>query len=101
MHSKIIPVNDEPPELQPGLKSRLECWESGRVLITAEYLYATDADSDDSRLTYMIARGPKHGVMQKDGFAVDKFSQHDVVQGSISYMHTGNEQLCSALTVSF
>ncbi|KAJ6662587.1 hypothetical protein lerEdw1_011724 [Lerista edwardsae] len=88
---QIIPVNDEPPELQPGLKSSLECREGGRVVITAEYLYATDADSDDSRLTYMIARVPTHGEIQKDGFVVDVFSQHDVVQESISYVHTGGE----------
>ncbi|XP_053105510.1 FRAS1-related extracellular matrix protein 1-like isoform X2 [Hemicordylus capensis] len=88
---QIIPVNDEPPELQPGLKSSLECLEGNQVIITAEYLYATDADSDDSRLTYMIARAPTQGVIQKDGFVVEMFSQHDIIQGSISYVHTGGE----------
>ncbi|XP_061489211.1 FRAS1-related extracellular matrix protein 1-like isoform X3 [Rhineura floridana] len=88
---QIIPVNDEPPELQPGLKSNLECLEGERVIITAEYLYATDADSDDSRLTYMIARAPTHGMIQKDDFVVDRFSQRDITQGSISYVHTGGE----------
>nr|XP_056700742.1 FRAS1-related extracellular matrix protein 1-like [Euleptes europaea] len=88
---QIMPINDEPPELLLGLKSSLQCQEGGRVTITAEYLYATDADSDDSRLTYLIARAPMHGVIQKNGFAVDKFSQLDVTQGSISYVHTGGE----------
>ncbi|CAI5777043.1 FRAS1-related extracellular matrix protein 1-like isoform X1 [Podarcis lilfordi] len=97
---KIIPVNDEPPELQSGLRSSLECLEGERVFITAEYLYATDADSEDSRLIYMIARAPKHGVIQKDGFVVEKFSQHDITQGSISYVHTGGEIGHSYLTDS-
>uniref|UniRef100_A0A670JJE5 FRAS1-related extracellular matrix protein N-terminal domain-containing protein n=1 Tax=Podarcis muralis TaxID=64176 RepID=A0A670JJE5_PODMU len=97
---QIIPVNDEPPELQPGLRSSLECLEGERVFITAEYLYATDADSEDSRLIYMIARAPKHGVIQKDGFVVEKFSQHDITQGSISYVHTGGEIGHSYLTDS-
>ncbi|XP_062991152.1 FRAS1-related extracellular matrix protein 1-like [Elgaria multicarinata webbii] len=88
---QIIPVNDEPPVLQPGLKSSLECFEGGQVIITTEYLYATDADSDDSRLTYMIARAPKHGEIQKDNLVVDTFSQHDIIEGSISYVHTGGE----------
>ncbi|XP_072853810.2 FRAS1-related extracellular matrix protein 1 isoform X2 [Pogona vitticeps] len=88
---QVIPVNDEPPELQAGLKSNLECLEGGRVFITTEYLYATDADSDDSRLIYMIARLPKHGVIKKDNLVVDRFSQYDLTQGSISYVHTGGE----------
>ncbi|MBN3307306.1 FREM1 protein, partial [Amia calva] len=88
---QILPVNDEPPELGPGLKSGLECPEGGQVLITAEYLYATDADSDDARLTYMLGRTPAHGVVQKAGVTVDKFSQLDVVQRLISYVHTGGE----------
>uniref|UniRef100_A0A8C4YTM9 FRAS1-related extracellular matrix protein N-terminal domain-containing protein n=1 Tax=Gopherus evgoodei TaxID=1825980 RepID=A0A8C4YTM9_9SAUR len=50
---EIIPVNDKTPELQAGLKSRLECLEGGHV-ITTEYLYATDADSDDTKLTISI-----------------------------------------------
>lgn len=96
---KIIPVNDEPPKLQPGLKSKLECLEGDRVVITTEYLYATDSDSDDSRLTYIIVRSPIQGVIQKDGLAVDTFFQLDVTQGSISYIHTGNKQLPYLLTV--
>uniref|UniRef100_A0A8C3HKK9 FRAS1-related extracellular matrix protein N-terminal domain-containing protein n=1 Tax=Chrysemys picta bellii TaxID=8478 RepID=A0A8C3HKK9_CHRPI len=88
---QIIPVNDKPPELQAGLKSRLECLKGGHVVITTEYLYATDADSDDTKLTYMIARAPAHGVIQKRGFMVDKFFQLDVTQRLITYIHKGGE----------
>ncbi|KAJ7332654.1 hypothetical protein JRQ81_014834, partial [Phrynocephalus forsythii] len=88
---QVLPVNDEPPELQDGLKSNLECLEGSGAIITSEYLYATDADSDDSRLIYMVARLPKHGVIEKDNLVVDRFSQHDLTQGSISYVHTGGE----------
>ncbi|XP_051866646.1 FRAS1-related extracellular matrix protein 1b [Pristis pectinata] len=88
---KIIPINDEPPELQPHLKSGLQCHEGERVLITSEYLYATDADSDDMKLMYMIARSPLYGVVQRNNVIVDKFSQLDIIEGSISYWHTGGE----------
>ncbi|KAG9350815.1 hypothetical protein JZ751_024704 [Albula glossodonta] len=54
---QILPVNDEPPLLGAGLRKELTCEEGGRVQVTAEYLFATDADSDDARLTYMLARG--------------------------------------------
>ncbi|XP_078264100.1 FRAS1-related extracellular matrix protein 1b [Rhinoraja longicauda] len=88
---KIIPINDKPPELQPHLKSGLECLEGERVLITLEYLYASDADSDDMKLMYMIARSPSYGVVQRNNIIVDKFSQLDIIEGSISYLHTGGE----------
>ncbi|XP_060629597.2 FRAS1-related extracellular matrix protein 1-like isoform X2 [Anolis sagrei] len=97
---QIIPVNDEPPELQPGLKSSLECLEGEQILITAEYLYATDVDNDDTRLTYMIVKMPKYGVIQKDNFVVNRFSQHDVTQGAISYVHTGGEIGCEYIVDS-
>ncbi|MGH0158379.1 UNVERIFIED_CONTAM: hypothetical protein FKN15_035475 [Acipenser sinensis] len=89
--AQIIPLNDEPPELGAGLKSGLECPEGGKVLITAEYLYATDADSDDAKLTYMLGRTPTHGAVRRSGVTVDRFTQLDVIQGFISYVHTGGE----------
>ncbi|XP_029473303.1 LOW QUALITY PROTEIN: FRAS1-related extracellular matrix protein 1-like [Rhinatrema bivittatum] len=88
---QILPVNDEAPELRAGLQSGLECAEGGYVTITAENVYATDADSDDTKLMYMVARAPVYGVLQKGGTMVDKFSQHDVTQGLMSYSHTGGE----------
>ncbi|KAG7327532.1 hypothetical protein KOW79_009138 [Hemibagrus wyckioides] len=88
---QILPVNDEPPQLGSGLKDGLSCMEGSLVQITAEYLFATDADSDDTRLTYMLARTPARGVLQRNGVIVDKFSQLDVLNGLIFYMHTGGE----------
>ncbi|KAJ8385248.1 hypothetical protein AAFF_G00191250 [Aldrovandia affinis] len=88
---KVILVNDEIPVLMPGLKPMLDCAEGQEVVITAEYIYATDNDSDDSRLTYMIARQPYHGVVRKSGFVVDRFIQADIIAGIITYRHTGGE----------
>uniref|UniRef100_A0A8C7DG37 Fras1 related extracellular matrix 1b n=1 Tax=Oncorhynchus kisutch TaxID=8019 RepID=A0A8C7DG37_ONCKI len=87
----ILPVNDEPPQLGPGLLGGLTCEEGGLVQVTAEYLFATDADSDDARLIYMLARTPARGELQRGGVTVDKFSQQDVLQGLIYYIHTGGE----------
>ncbi|KAI4899055.1 hypothetical protein NFI96_009052 [Prochilodus magdalenae] len=88
---QILPVNDEPPQLGSGLRAGLSCEEGSRVQITTEYLFATDADSDDARLTYMLGRTPTRGVLQRDGVTVDKFSQLDVLNGLIFYLHTGGE----------
>lgn len=68
----------------------LDCAEGQEVVITVEYIYATDNDSDDSKLTYMIARQPYHGVVRKNGFVVDRFIQADIIAGIITYKHTGN-----------
>ncbi|KAI1888531.1 hypothetical protein AGOR_G00186130 [Albula goreensis] len=88
---KVILVNDEIPVLMPGLKPVLDCAEGQEVIITTEYIYATDNDSDDSRLSYMIARQPYHGVVRKNGFVVDRFIQADIIAGIITYKHTGGE----------
>ncbi|XP_068095487.1 FRAS1-related extracellular matrix protein 1-like [Hyperolius riggenbachi] len=88
---QITPVNDEPPELQSGLKSSLDCAEGGQVYFTAENLYATDPDSDDAKLTYIVARMPLYGMIQRQGIVVEKFTQLDIIQRFISYIHTGGE----------
>ncbi|KAM8875399.1 FRAS1-related extracellular matrix protein 1b [Spinachia spinachia] len=88
---QVIPMNDEPPQLGGGLWGELSCEEAGQVQLTVDYLAATDRDSDDSRLTYMLARSPGRGELQRGGLTVDKFSQQDLLQGHIYYVHTGGE----------
>ncbi|XP_047442063.1 FRAS1-related extracellular matrix protein 1b [Mugil cephalus] len=88
---QVLPMNDEPPQLGPGLRGELSCEEGGRVQVTVDYLSATDRDSDDSGLTYMLARRPGRGDLQRAGLVVDKFSQLDLLQGHVYYVHTGGE----------
>ncbi|XP_061834466.1 FRAS1-related extracellular matrix protein 1b [Nerophis lumbriciformis] len=88
---QVLPVNDEPPQLGGGLRGELSCQEGGRVQVTADYLSATDRDSEDARLTYMLARRPARGELQRAGQPADKFSQEDLLQGHVYYVHTGGE----------
>uniref|UniRef100_A0A3Q3FCR4 Fras1 related extracellular matrix 1a n=1 Tax=Labrus bergylta TaxID=56723 RepID=A0A3Q3FCR4_9LABR len=88
---QVMPINDEVPVLLPGLKPVLSCAEGQQVVITAEYIYATDADSDNSSLAFMIARQPYHGVILRNGVIVDRFIQADISAEIISYKHTGLE----------
>uniref|UniRef100_A0A667YH99 FRAS1-related extracellular matrix protein 1 n=1 Tax=Myripristis murdjan TaxID=586833 RepID=A0A667YH99_9TELE len=88
---KVTPVNDEVPVLVAGLKPILGCAEGQEVVITAEYIYATDADSDNSSLAYLIARQPYHGVVLRGGVVVDRFVQADITAGIVTYKHTGLE----------
>uniref|UniRef100_A0A3Q2YK90 Fras1 related extracellular matrix 1b n=1 Tax=Hippocampus comes TaxID=109280 RepID=A0A3Q2YK90_HIPCM len=90
-HPQVVPVNDEPPQLGAGLRGGLRCPEGGRVQLTADYLLATDRDSEDAKLSYMLARRPARGELRRAGLAVDKFSQEDLLRGDVFYVHTGGE----------
>ncbi|XP_010158210.1 PREDICTED: FRAS1-related extracellular matrix protein 1 [Eurypyga helias] len=88
---KVLPVNDEPPVMRTGLASMLHCLEGEEVVLSSEYIYATDADSDDMKLMFMLVGQPYHGVVRKAGIAVDRFSQADVISGLVTYKHTSGE----------
>ncbi|GCB75045.1 hypothetical protein scyTo_0017283 [Scyliorhinus torazame] len=88
---KVSPVNDEPPAMKPGLNPMLHCLEGKEVTITTENLYATDIDSNNDKLMFMIARQPFHGKVQKGSQIVDHFSQADIIAGTVMYIHTGGE----------
>ncbi|XP_028263008.1 FRAS1-related extracellular matrix protein 1a [Parambassis ranga] len=88
---KVMPVNDEVPVVADGLKPVLNCEEGQEIVITAEYIYATDADSDNTSLSFLIARQPFHGVVLRNGVVVDRFIQADITAGIITYKHTGLE----------
>ncbi|NXW50503.1 FREM1 protein, partial [Nyctiprogne leucopyga] len=88
---KVLPVNDEPPVMRTDLVPVLHCLEGEEVVLSSEYIYATDADSDDMKLMFMLTRQPYHGIVRKAGIAVDRFSQADVVSGLVTYKHTSGE----------
>ncbi|XP_027719030.1 FRAS1-related extracellular matrix protein 1 isoform X4 [Vombatus ursinus] len=88
---KVLPVNDEPPVLKADLVPIVHCPEGDEVVITSEHIHATDTDSDDTKLMFMITRQPLHGVVRKSGIAVDQFTQGDVDAGTVTYQHTSGE----------
>uniref|UniRef100_A0A3Q1H8X6 C-type lectin domain-containing protein n=1 Tax=Anabas testudineus TaxID=64144 RepID=A0A3Q1H8X6_ANATE len=88
---EVMPINDEIPVLAAGLKPVLSCAEGQEVVITVEYIYATDVDSDNSTLAFLIARQPYHGVVLRSGVVVDRFIQADITAGIITYKHTGRQ----------
>ncbi|XP_035796586.2 FRAS1-related extracellular matrix protein 1a isoform X2 [Amphiprion ocellaris] len=88
---KVNPINDEVPVVATGLNPVLSCAEGQEIVITAEYIYATDADSDNNILAFLIARQPYHGVVLRSGVVVDRFIQADVTAEIITYKHTGLE----------
>lgn len=85
----MLPVNDQPPQLGGALWAGLSCPEGGRVQVTQDFLRASDGDSEEELLLFLLARSPSRGQLQRGGQPTDRFSQHDLRQGLVYYVHTG------------
>lgn len=93
----IIPVDDETPRM--AINDGLEIEIGDVKVITSNVLKATDLDSEDSTLTYIIRYGPGQGFLQRttpletrENITVGmNFTQNEVNQGLIVYIHNGQE----------
>ncbi|KAL3878630.1 hypothetical protein ACJMK2_030964 [Sinanodonta woodiana] len=93
---KINPVDDEPPSLfgiaEPGkLRITLEVREGDQVLLTNHHLEASDKDTKQHHLVFVIESQPNYGLLLKNGSLINRFSQSDLAKRNISYSHTGGE----------
>ena len=75
----------------PGLVTQLTIAEGGEIPLTPDILAATDVDTNDMLLHFIIVQHPRRGVVLRNGIIVNRFTQLDVNQGSISYVHMGGE----------
>uniref|UniRef100_A0A8D3CMV7 FRAS1 related extracellular matrix 2b n=1 Tax=Scophthalmus maximus TaxID=52904 RepID=A0A8D3CMV7_SCOMX len=93
----IIPVDDETPRM--AINDGLEIDIGDVKVINSNVLKATDLDSEDSTLTYIIRYGPGQGYLQTtapsgklQNITVGmNFTQNEVDQGLIVYIHNGQE----------
>uniref|UniRef100_A0A8C9QQD6 FRAS1 related extracellular matrix 2 n=1 Tax=Scleropages formosus TaxID=113540 RepID=A0A8C9QQD6_SCLFO len=91
----IIPVDDETPRMAVNNGLELEIGEI--KVINNKVLKATDLDSEDSTLTYIIRHGPGQGFLQRrtpsqllENITVGmNFTQSEVDQNLIFYVHNG------------
>ncbi|XP_060744060.1 FRAS1-related extracellular matrix protein 2b [Tachysurus vachellii] len=93
----VIPVDDETPRM--AINDGLEI-EIGEIKdITNKVLKATDLDTKDSTLTYVIRYGPNQGILQKrtpfgtlQNITIGmNFTQNDIDENRIIYVHNGQE----------
>ncbi|MEZ4643607.1 MAG: cadherin-like domain-containing protein [Chloroflexota bacterium] len=86
----ITPADDDDPQIVNN--NTLTVAENGDALISNAFLSATDPDSNDEQLIYDITSGPQHGTVQRQGVNVTSFTQNDLTQSRIRYVHNGDEQ---------
>lgn len=88
-------IDDEAPSLinlkDGTLGVNLEVLEGQATTITSEHLTATDLDTDDLSLTFILEKAPYEGVLLIAGTQTDRFTQRDIISGTVQYRHTGGE----------
>lgn len=94
----VIPVDDETPRM--AINDGLDVEIGETKVITNRILKATDLDSEDKDLTYIVRYGPGQGYIQrinKLGAAIGNvtvgmnFTQDEIDKQLIQYVHTGQE----------
>ncbi|KAM7179831.1 FRAS1-related extracellular matrix protein 2 [Macrochelys suwanniensis] len=93
----VIPVDDETPRMTINDGLEIEIGET--KIIHSRILKATDLDSEDKTLTYIIRYGPGQGLLQRIKLSGGvenitlgmNFTQEEVDRNLIQYMHFGQE----------
>jgi VCBS repeat-containing protein len=87
----LSPVNDTPVIIS---NTGLRVNEEETITITNNMLSASDEESDDSTLEYTITTVPENGYIENTdsiGTAITNFTQQDIDDGKIRYVHDGSE----------
>uniref|UniRef100_A0A669EDI1 Fras1 related extracellular matrix 3 n=1 Tax=Oreochromis niloticus TaxID=8128 RepID=A0A669EDI1_ORENI len=94
----VIPVDDETPRM--AINDGLDVEIGETKVISNRVLKATDLDSQDKELTYVVRYGPGQGYLQRISKFGDvlgnitlgmNFTQDEIDKQLIQYVHTGQE----------
>ncbi|XP_025961935.2 FRAS1-related extracellular matrix protein 3 [Dromaius novaehollandiae] len=100
----VILVDDETPRM--AINNGLEVGIGKSKVISSQDLKATDTDSEDKNLTYIIRLAPGQGLLQRLNRQGEvlcnitqgmNFTQDDLDQGFICYIHTGLHGVCDLI----
>ena len=72
--------------------------EGASVGITVTDLSASDVDTADAALVYTITSAPANGQVRIGGVAVTSFTQEDLVNGLVEYVHDGSDTVSDTFT---
>jgi hypothetical protein len=71
--------------------SAINVEEAGSAIITSHELQATDPDTDDRKLFFMVNAFPRRGELLVNGSVVNNFTQSDVINNLVVYRHDVEE----------
>lgn len=95
----ITDVNDCTPSIITNAGVSLS--EGGSAAITMAKLSSEDADTADTGIVYTITSGPSSGHIELStapGVAVTSFTQQDIADGKVTYIHDGSETISDSFT---
>ncbi|XP_072023981.1 FRAS1-related extracellular matrix protein 1-like [Amphiura filiformis] len=102
IHITILPINDQIPQLVKGLVTQVTIHEGEELIITPDILLATDVDTNDMLLHFIVVKPPKRGILVKNGVTTTRFRQMDITEGFVKYRHasgeTGDEPVYDEIT---
>ncbi|CAL1281073.1 unnamed protein product [Larinioides sclopetarius] len=87
----IEPVDDEKPLWKKDLQPQISVTEGGKVLLTSEVLAATDVDTDDTLLYFILTESPQFGSVMLDKRKTNRFTQMDIFNKEVFYVHNNQE----------
>lgn len=82
-------AKNQPPSLVKV--STISVEEGGSAVISNQELQATDPDTDDLKLFFMVNSFPRLGELLVNGSVVNNFTQSAVVNDMVLYVHDGKE----------
>ncbi|XP_051993005.1 FRAS1-related extracellular matrix protein 2-like isoform X2 [Xyrauchen texanus] len=90
----IKPVDDETPTIMlPAglLGASIDVLENGATEITRNVIQGRDEDTDDLILTFIVEEPPRLGEIMVRGAPAERFTQQDIINGVVVYVHTSGE----------
>uniref|UniRef100_A0A3P9JJ23 Fras1 related extracellular matrix 3 n=1 Tax=Oryzias latipes TaxID=8090 RepID=A0A3P9JJ23_ORYLA len=90
----IEPVDDETPTIMlPGgvLGTSIDVLENGATQITSNIIQGRDEDTDDLMLTFIVEEPPRLGEILVNGAPAERFTQEEIINGMVAYVHTSGE----------
>ena len=82
-------ARNQPPSLVQVSPINVE--EAGSAIITSQELQATDPDTDDLKIFFMVNAFPMRGELLVNGSVVNNFTQSDVMNNLVVYRHDVEE----------
>ncbi|WP_051280852.1 cadherin-like domain-containing protein [Anaerovorax odorimutans] len=75
--------------------------EDARATIPLDLLKADDVDTDNATLTYTVTSSPSNGKLENTdnpGVAISSFTQKNLIDGKIQYVHDGSNTTSDSFT---